>query len=336
MDGVERSPYLLRMRPPAGSVFGAWYLLWLALPLAGASAVAAQIARDQPSGTLLPYIDGFVVDEAGQPIRGARAELSPESSPNWQTAVADSGGRFAFYDLPVGRYRVTVSASGFGSTSEVVDLVAGPETRRVVLVAGGPTAPAPPAAGKGSYDAGLRELERGRWEHAIRHLEKVIREAPEYAPAYTNLGVAWLQLRSREKARGAFEAALERDSSSAGAHLGLGLILNDEKRYPDAEAHLVEARTLDPSDWHVHYELGRALYGLERVAEAETSLQEAARGRPPFGSLYLLLGNVLVLQQKYGEGLAAMERFLELAPESPLAPQVRQKAALLRAELDRR
>jgi tetratricopeptide (TPR) repeat protein len=296
----------------------------------------AQVSRDQPEpGSMAPYIDGFVVDEAGKPIRGARAELTPLTSQNYQTAFADAGGRFAFYELAEGRYRVTVTAPGHASVTHTVELLAGPETLRVMLPGGVAAVAPPPPAGQKSWEAGLKDLDRGRIEQAIQRFEQVIREAPDYAPAYTNLGVAYLQLRSRDRARRAFDKALERDAESAGAHLGLGLILNDEKRYSEAETLLTKSRALNPEDWHVHYELGRALYGLERLGEAETSLQQAAREKPGYGNLYLLLANVLVLQEKNAEGLQAMEQFLEVAPESPLVPQVREKAALLRAELSR-
>jgi tetratricopeptide (TPR) repeat protein len=140
-------------------------------------------------------------------------------------------------------------------------------------------------------------------------------------------------MRKIELAREAFEKALGLNENSAEAQLGLGLVCNDEKRYAEAEKHLLKAQQLNPADWHVHYELGRAYYGLDQLENAEKRLRLARKAHPDYGNLYLLLANVLVLQHKYAEGLAEMEEFLKVAPNSPLAPQVREKTNLLKAEL---
>jgi tetratricopeptide (TPR) repeat protein len=112
--------------------------------------------------------------------------------------------------------------------------------------------------------------------------------------------------------------------------------LNEEKRFDEAEGHLLKAQAAKMIGWRAHYELGRSYYGLDRLAEAERNLRKAAESKPPYGNLYVLLANTLIRQDKLPEGLANLETFLKVAPKSPLAPTVREKVKLLNYELGRR
>lgn len=95
----------------------------------------------------------------------------------------------------------------------------------------------------------------------------------------------------------------------------------------------MKAQQLHATEWRVNYELGRAYDGLDHMEQAEKSLRRAHEVHPEYGNVHLLLANALVLQNKYAEGLAEMEEFLKLAPNSSLAPQVQEKVKLLKAEL---
>lgn len=306
----------------------------------------AQIGRDRPDpGSRRPFIEGTVVDQNGAPIPSARVMVTLFGAGTGLTGFSNDDGRFFFYELSERTYNVSVSATGFVEATQSVNLTYGPQNIRFVLRRrdSSPTAApaqsvavtdlAVPAKARARYQKGMKELERKEFENSVKHFQAAIQEYPRYAAAYSALGIAYIQMRKIELAREAFEKALGLNENSAEAQLGLGLVCNDEKRYAEAEKHLLKAQQLNPADWHVHYELGRAYYGLDQLENAEKRLRLARKAHPDYGNLYLLLANVLVLQHKYAEGLAEMEEFLKVAPNSPLAPQVREKTNLLKAEL---
>jgi tetratricopeptide (TPR) repeat protein len=183
------------------------------------------------------------------------------------------------------------------------------------------------------YRKGMKELDRRKYDKSIEHFRAAIQEYPDYASAYSSIGIAHIQMRQSNLAQAAFEKALSLNAQSTEAHLGMGLVYNDQQKFVEAEKHLLKAQQLTPADWHVHYELGRAYYGMDKLEQAEKSLRLARQTHPEYGNLYLLLANALVLQNKYAEGLAEMKEFLNVSPDSPLAPQVKEKIKLLKAEI---
>ncbi len=58
-------------------------------------------------------INGTVVDPTGAVVPGAQVRIIATGTGSTQTAVTTSNGQFAFQDLPLGNYSVTVTAHGF-------------------------------------------------------------------------------------------------------------------------------------------------------------------------------------------------------------------------------
>ena len=77
-------------------------------------------ARDASPFTPVPAgtagISGSVLDSANQPVRRATVEITSDMRLNRST-IADDSGRFAFTNLPKGRFTITASKSGYPSMS---------------------------------------------------------------------------------------------------------------------------------------------------------------------------------------------------------------------------
>lgn len=311
---------------------------------------SGQVASDLPSiGSGQFVLEGTVVDTEGRGIQMARLVLSPKKAPIGQTTFTDEDARFFFYRLRPGTYSLTVSAADFRTATRSVDLSFGSQNLRIVLrrseAAEGSDRPGGvihtevlriPEKAQESYLKGRRHLGDQRPEKAVREFRFAIKEHPEFAEAHSALGIAYIQLKKHTQAREAFEKCLMLREDVGEAHLGLGLLRNDRKDYLEAEQHLLRARELLPKDWRVFYELGRSYYHQDRLVEAEQTLTTARDWYPDYGNLRLLLANTLALQDRLEEALAEMQAFLEVAPGSPLASQVRQKIQLIEAELTRR
>src|SRR5260370_5277145 len=71
-------------------------------------------------------INGTVTDPSGAVIPNATVKATESGTGIDHTTVTTSDGRFAFQDIPLGFYKVTVSASGFPTyTVDRVEVVAG-------------------------------------------------------------------------------------------------------------------------------------------------------------------------------------------------------------------
>lgn len=82
-----------------------------------------------PVGTADSVLEGFVLDEFGEIVVGARVETR-EGPAVGRFDTTDATGFYRIRELPAGRYTVRASASGFDSNSRLVELTAGRTTRQ--------------------------------------------------------------------------------------------------------------------------------------------------------------------------------------------------------------
>src|SRR6266699_2595303 len=87
-----------------------------------AFAIAANSQTQSTTGT----IQGTVTDANGAIVPGATVEIKNLDTNFSRTLTSDDGGRFVALAMPPGKYTVTVTKQGFGTTvAENVDLIIG-------------------------------------------------------------------------------------------------------------------------------------------------------------------------------------------------------------------
>jgi Tfp pilus assembly protein PilF len=62
---------------------------------------------------------------------------------------------------------------------------------------------------------GIRVAQLGLWREALAHWERAVKLDPTYAPAYNNMAIGYEQQGEFEKARNAYEKALELNPNNA-------------------------------------------------------------------------------------------------------------------------
>ena len=149
----------------------------------------------------------------------------------------------------------------------------------------------------GLYFAGPAFKSEAEWQKAIAHFKKAIEKDPTFAPAYTELAMAYFWLGNPEQggpsaketmpqAKAAVAKALQLDPSLARAHLALGLILlGSEWNWSGAENQYRIALRLNPNCADCHFEYGVLLAGLGREDEATAQTNQAIE-LDPLSSLY--------------------------------------------------
>jgi len=175
------------------------------------------------------------------------------------------------------------------------------------------------------YEKGLEARKREDFDKALQNFEAALKAYPDFAAALAAQGTTLLWQKKIAEAQEAFLKALALDEQTFEAELGLGLALNATGQFEGAIDHLRKALYLNGECWQVRYALGRAYYGSGQYLQAELNLKLAGAWRPKYANVYLLLGLVLLMEDKPTEALTAMETFLTVSPEDPLAGQVREK-----------
>ena len=167
-----------------------------------------------------------------------------------------------------------------------------------------------------------------------REQQTVRREATVDARAYEAYLLGRYQLnrstsRGIEEANRYFEQAVARDSLFAPAHAGLADAMAQISFFPDirlpiagafdrAEAAARRAIALDSSLAEAHASLGFILLnGKHDWIGAEQQLRRAIAFDSNYAPAHASLSDLLTLQKRYAEALAAVDRALHLEPTSP-------------------
>src|SRR5262245_55995957 len=85
----------------------------LALALTGSVALAQERTGE---------IAGTVVDDSGAGIPGATVLATSPNAPRGMQTVTDAQGRFRLYNVPIGKYTITTTLTGFNAHKETIEV----------------------------------------------------------------------------------------------------------------------------------------------------------------------------------------------------------------------
>jgi Flp pilus assembly protein TadD len=88
---------------------------------------------------------------------------------------------------------------------------------------------------KDQVQFGIRVAQLGLWREAVAHWERAAKIDPTYAPAYNNLAIGYEQQGDFEKARAAYEKAIELNPNNTYIKQNYELFkeINDRTNKPD-------------------------------------------------------------------------------------------------------
>ena len=146
------------------------------------------------------------------------------------------------------------------------------------------------------YLLGRTRYNENEFQAATEAFEHALTLRPKYVEAENNIGLAWKELNEREKARDAFQTAIEWQGeapSDAQPFLNLGTLFAEASNYEPALPLLKRATSLAPKNPSVHEELAKVYQKTNKLPEAQSELEQAVALAPDTSSLHYKLGQVL-------------------------------------------
>ena len=188
-----------------------------------------------------------------------------------------------------------------------------------------------PEKAREEYETGMKLFQReGKLDQGLLHLRKAVELHPEFALAHLGMGMLHMDLDRLDEARDSFAKAISENEKLLPAYFPLGAIYNQQRQFAEAEKILRKAIEVKEDIWQLHFELARAVAYQARWEEAEKSALRAAELNETAPNVHLLLANIYFEVQKDNLALAAAEEFLRLAPNDPLAPEIRRRVEAMR------
>lgn len=157
--------------------------------------------------------------------------------------------------------------------------------------------------------------ERNQVEKAAAELEQAVSARPDFAEAWSDLGVARKALGDDAGALAAFQRSVEADPENAVAQYRLGAEYLRQGKSKEAVVHLEAAFRLDPEDQSTLYNLQLALRQdgqLERARDIKERLAELIRRRDKISQdamTALRLNNEGAAMEKAGDLRGALEKY---------------------------
>ena len=168
----------------------------------------------------------------------------------------------------------------------------------------------------------------------LPRFQRAIKDFPNFYEAYAQEGNAYTSMGELGPAEEAIRKSIALSSNQyAEAFFQLAGLLNNTKRFSEAEPLARQGVALDVSSWRGHFELARALSALKRPEEAEKSATQARDLKPDNPAAYLVLANIHIQLRDYAALLKDLDSYLKISPTGPEADQARKTRDDLQAAM---
>lgn len=183
--------------------------------------------------------------------------------------------------------------------------------------------PAPPTDPSDSpNDRGIALARQARWDEAAAAFREALRQNPEQAAAWSNLGNVLKAQGRWDEAQRAFEKALALGPNDFETYVNLGSLFRDRRQPARALEQFERARVMRPDHPHVWRGLAHSLRELGRFEEGEACFREWARRQPGDADPLIGLGQLFQEQGHLDMAVATLEAALRLQPDSAAAYNV--------------
>jgi tetratricopeptide (TPR) repeat protein len=305
------------------------------------AAVLSVQAQNHPVLSRDAYaIAGTVRDDIDQhPMGSIRVELKQATGTPLDSTFTREGGDFEFSGIPNGDYAIEIAARDYEPFRETITInhserrglaVFLRRPRTVVETNNSGTISAHelsiPHKPYDEFQKGLRLIySKSDYKGAIEQFDRAIKDFPNFYEAYAQEGNAYNFLGEMAPAEEAMRKSIELSSNQyPEAFFLLAGLLNNTKRYAEAEPIARQGVALDAASWHGHFELARALSALKRIEEAEKSATQARDLKPDNSAVYLLLANIHIQLRNHVALKNDLDQYLKVAPSGLQADQARK------------
>ena len=165
------------------------------------------------------------------------------------------------------------------------------------------------------YD-GLVEMEQEQFEDAVPILEEVLKEEPNSLIASLQLGRAYLALKQYQKALAPLQDLVQKRPEDAFARYELGCALVKNGRWNEALPQFEAAVSQMSTSSMMHFYLALVNEKISRLPEATSEFERALRIDPENFPANLLLGRLLIVQQRAKDALPFLTKAAKLRPDS--------------------
>ena len=288
-------------------------------------------------------INGTVVDDAGNPVEGALITVESLRTETKLEGKSDSKGHFAVAGMGTGIWRITASKPGYASSyvqMNVSQLTTNPPITFTLKKMTGLSALKTDEQSFALFDSGNTLIKEEQYDEALKIFDEFLAKYPEIYQVHLNIGTCYLKKNDLDKAAAEFETVLDKALQTHGdykkdpeatfrAFSGLGEIYLKKGDFQVAQKQFTQALEISPRDEVAAYNVGEVFFSNQQIDEAIKYFELAIQIKKDWSKPYLKLGYVYLNKGDFTKSLEYFNAFLQMDPENPEAPQVKNVIAAI-------
>ncbi|MGB9894166.1 MAG: tetratricopeptide repeat protein [Candidatus Saccharicenans sp.] len=276
----------------------------MALSLVATVALLLVINLQAQEGRGQGRISGIIVDEAGNPVEGARITLQYLFFSYKLEATSNKKGQWSMFGLGKGEVTITVEKEGFAPASLQIS-VSGVSKNPVLKIilkkgeAGLPTTDSVEGL-KTLLETANKLFDQGQYSEALAAYKGLLEKNPKLFMVRLNIGNCYMELKEYDKAIDDYLKLLDeinaqppekRDNkliSQVYAAVGDAYLRQD--RFDEAQEYFLKAINLDQSDSAIPFNVAEIMMKAGKTDEAIKYYEMAVKAAPEKPRNYLKLG----------------------------------------------
>jgi tetratricopeptide (TPR) repeat protein len=319
----------------------------------------AMLLLSVPADAQNRIIKGKVIDDKGQPIKGAKISIQGVDVKREYKVETDKKGEYFYMGIPYGEYRVVVRAQGFqpdytqgvrpniSAESEINFTLNPGEDRKLAfemstqelerLKQEAEKAAKQKQAStevKGFFDAGLGLAAQGKYEEAIVEYQKALEKDPDQPYIRANMADALSRVNKLDAALAEYQKAIALKSDDAAMYTNMGVLLGKMGKTEESQEAFKKAASVNPAAAGQNfYNLGATLVNSGKAAEAAEAFKQAIAADPNFAEAYYQLGICLSGDQtKIPDAVKALQKYIEIGKNAEQVEVAKQLIAALKPQ----
>jgi len=278
-------------------------------------------------------ISGVVVDETGNPIKGAKVvvEFSETKGATFETTT-DKMGEWGVIGLGTGMWKVTASADNYIPIYidySVRQLARNPKiTLTLKKIEKADKAIIEDEASLNLLEEANQLFTEKKYDEAIVSYEQFLAQNPNAYQIHLNISNCYREKGELDKAIEEYSKVLELAKEddfmgkemTAKALSGIGECYLKKEDLEKAQSYFKQSIETYPENEILAYNVGEIYFSKQKIDEAIHYFELSTQIKPDWSPPYLKLGYAYLNKGDFEKAKINLNKFLELDPESPEAP----------------
>jgi len=296
---------------------------------------AADLFSQEGSGR--GRIKGTVMDSEGNPVEGVKITATYSGGRAFE-GMTDNKGNWAIAGLGTGMFRIVAAKDGYQTAfvdqkisqfrNEPIDFT----LNKVAALPEG-TPRIDDRASLSDYEAGLQLYEQEQYQEALAVFQDFLAKNPTVHQVRVNIANCYRELEQYPEALAEHQklleimrqekGSLEGDNIAAGVLADMGSIYARQGDLEKASQYFQQSIDVNPRDERLAFNVAEIYFNQGDSANAVKYYLLATEINKTWPRSYRQLGYAYLNQGDYRSALDSFNTFLELAPDDPSAPTIR-------------